>query len=76
MTTIVVMVIHNILSRTIIRGGPGYKILIAQLAEHSADNGEVGGSSPSQNIGNEQLQDVRVSLMIATIVLAKQSERL
>lgn len=51
-------------------------ILIAQLAEHSADNGEVGGSSPSQNIGNEQLQDVRVSLMIAKIVLAKQSERL
>lgn len=51
-------------------------ILIAQLAEHSIDNGEVGGSSPSQNIGNEQLQDVRVSLMKAKIVLAKQSERL
>lgn len=33
--------------------GSGYFILIAQLAEHSIDNGEVGGSSPSQNIGNE-----------------------
>lgn len=31
----------------------GYFILIAQLVEHFADNGEVGGSSPSQNIGNE-----------------------
>lgn len=33
--------------------GNGCFILIAQLVEHSIDNGEVGGSSPSQNIGNE-----------------------
>ena len=48
----------------------------SSMVEHSADNGEVCGSSPHRNIGNERLQDVRVSLIIAKIVLAKQSERL
>lgn len=33
------------------------------MVEHSADNGEVCGSSPHRNIGNERLQDVRVSLI-------------
>lgn len=46
------------------------------MVEHFADNGEVCGSSPHQNIENGQLQDVRVSLILALIVLAKQSERL
>ena len=41
----------------------GYFISIAQLVEHFADNGEVFGSSPNRNIGNERLQDVRVSLI-------------
>lgn len=54
----------------------GYFTSVAQLVEHSIDNGEVYGSSPWRSIGNEQLQDVRVSLMIAKIVLAKQSKRL
>lgn len=54
----------------------GYFTSVTQLVEYSTDNGEVFGSSPNRSIGNEQLQDVRVSLMIAKIVLAKQSEQL
>ena len=56
--------------------GNGYFTSVAQLVEHPTDNGEVYGSSPYRSIGNEQLQDVRVLLMIAKIVLAKQSKRL